>query len=103
MSTISFKRRHEYTDEIDLLVDGVKVGFVRKRVEWEVCPGRRGALRSYYDVAMLATQRQNRIASASTRKAAVAEALVSVGLDEAALVSDPASARFYAAKLGRTI
>jgi hypothetical protein len=103
MSKISFKKHAFRNDEVDLFVDGVKVGSVRKRKEWYSNIGPRGALYTYFDVIMLDARRERKIASASTRKAAVAEALVEAGMDEAALASDPDTARYYAAKLGRTI
>ena len=97
MSKPQFKRQ-DVGDEVDVLVDGVKVGSIRKHNEWYGNLGRRGVRYTYFD--FYAPGQREKLACASTRKAAVAEALVLLGHYEAALACDPGTARHYAQQAG---
>lgn len=101
MTAITFRPKGNL-DGTTVLVDGVEVGWYRKRVE-SYTGIQRGGRYTYFDFYPAGEKwmgRDSRIGCASTRKAALAEGLVALEMYEAAKVADFDMARHYAEKKG---
>ena len=96
---VKFKRPDQYgLDDYEVLVDGEVVGTVRKRVE-SYTGIQRGGVYTYWDFRK--PGEREKFTTNTSRKRTVAEALVKLGMDEAAQVADRVHADFHISKRER--
>ena len=99
--TVKFKRPEGFSVDADyiVLVDGEQVGSVRKRVE-SYTGIQRGGRYTYWDFRKPG-ERERLVDGGTSRARVTAEALVKLGMDDAARVADPDHADFHINKRDR--